>query len=224
MDHLNQKLARLCFAVTAVCCLFGVVLELWFSYFHESILPPNAGFTRTFGPGWGSFFNQFVFFTTQSNIILGITTLLLALEPRRSSDSFHIWRLIGLIDISITAIVFNFVLANGPSRGPISHLASIFEHSINPILAILGWFVFGPSGSVTVRRIVIAAMFPIAYAAFTLIRGAILIWYPYNILDVTNLGYSGVSIYIVAIFILFLLIAGVLFVFDRWIRSRLTRT
>ncbi|TGK04056.1 hypothetical protein EHO59_10855 [Leptospira semungkisensis] len=198
-------------------------MELWWSYHHESLLPPNAGFTRTFGPGWDSFFNQFVFFTTQSNIILGITTLLLALQIKRNSEWFHIWRLVGLIDITITAIVFNFVLATGPSRGGIAELASTFEHMINPILAIVGWFVFGPSGSVTIRRMIIAAMIPILYAGFTLIRGAIMQWYPYNILDVTNLGYSGVSIYIVAIFILFLIIAFVLFLFDRWLGSKWIR-
>ncbi|TGL58468.1 Pr6Pr family membrane protein [Leptospira sarikeiensis] len=219
----SVTLARYLFALNAITCFLGVLLELWWAYHHTSKLPPNAGFTRTFGPGFDSFFNQFAFFTTQSNTILGVTSLLLALQPDRTSTSFHVWRIIGLIDITITGIVFNFVLQNAPSGGELAAFTSDIEHILNPIFGILLWVIFGPFGSVKTKRIFLAAILPIAYAAFTLIRGAIMEWYPYNILDVPRLGYSGVSINIAGIFVLFLLIAGFLFLVDKLLSSKFVR-
>ncbi|TGN01990.1 Pr6Pr family membrane protein [Leptospira dzoumogneensis] len=222
-SKLTLTLARLTFASTALICFVGVLLELWYAYHHQSSLPPNAGFTRTFGPGIDSLLNQFSFFTTQSNLILGITTLILALNLDRTSSSFHIWRLIGVIDITITGIVFNFVLQTVPKNDIIADTASRLEHDIAPIIAIIGWIIFGPAGMVTLRRILIAAILPIAYAIFTLIRGAIMEWYPYNIMDVPRLGYSGVAVNIVGIFVLFLLIAAFLALVDRLLSSRYGR-
>ncbi|GBF37793.1 Pr6Pr family membrane protein [Leptospira johnsonii] len=222
-SKLNLTLARLVFASTALICFVGVLLELWYAYHHKSSLPPNAGFTRTFGPGIDSLLNQFSFFTTQSNLILGFTTLLLALNLDRTSSSFHIWRLIGIIDITITGIVFNFVLQTVPKNDIIADTASHLEHDIAPILAVLGWIIFGPAKTVTLRRILLAAILPVAYAIFTLTRGAIMEWYPYNIMDVPRLGYPGVVINIVGIFVLFLLIAGFLALVDRLLPSKFGR-
>lgn len=222
-SKLNVTLARLVFASTALVCFMGVLLELWYAYHHESSLPPNAGFTRTFGPGIGSLLNQFSFFTTQSNLILGITTLLLAFNLDRTSSAFHIWRLIGIIDITITGIVFNFVLQTVPKNDIIADTASHLEHDIAPIIAVIGWVIFGPAKTVTLRRIILASILPIAYAVFTLVRGAIIEWYPYNIMDVPRLGYSGVSINIVGIFVLFLLIAGFLAILDRLLSPKFGR-
>ncbi|PKA15350.1 Pr6Pr family membrane protein [Leptospira haakeii] len=222
-SKLSLVLARLIFVSTALVCFVGVLLELWYAYHHQSSLPPNAGFTRTFGPGIDSLLNQFSFFTTQSNLILGITTLILAVNLDRTSSSFHIWRLIGVIDITITGIVFNFVLQTVPKNDIIADTASRLEHDIAPIIAVVGWIIFGPAKTVTLRRILLAAILPIAYAIFTLIRGAIMEWYPYNIMDVPRLGYSGVAINIVGIFVLFLLIAGLLALFDRILSSRFGR-
>lgn len=222
-SKLSLTLARLIFASTALVCFVGVLLELWYAYHHQSSLPPNAGFTRTFGPGIGSLLNQFSFFTTQSNLILGTTTLLLALKLDRTSSSFHIWRLIGIIDITITGIVFNFVLQTVPKNDIIADTASRLEHDIAPIIAVIGWIIFGPAKTVTLRRILLASILPVAYAIFTLIRGAIMEWYPYNIMDVPRLGYSGVAINIVGIFVLFLLIAGFLALVDKLLSSKFGR-
>ncbi len=222
-SNVNSGLARLFFGINGITCIVGIVLELWRSYHHETLLPPGAGFTRTFGPGIDSLFNQFAFFTTESNLILGITSILLAVQPRRVSDWFHVWRLVGLIDITITGIVFNFVLARNPPADDLAAVASAIQHVFNPVLAILLWFVFGPAGVVTIRRLALASLIPLLYAGFTLVRGALVVWYPYNIMDVTRLGYLGVSLHILGIFILFLIIAGILGLVDRFRESSLLR-
>jgi hypothetical protein len=207
--------ARCFFGVTAASCLLGVGLELWVAYHQETVLPPEAGFTRTFGPGLGGALNQLFFFTTKSNAILGATTLLLALRPHRTSQAFHVWRLVGLIDITITAIVFNLLLAGDVEHGGAAQLANVVQHMINPTLALIGWGLFGPAGTLTRRRILLAAAVPLTWTAVTLVRGALVQWYPYTILDVPNLGYGVVARNILAVLVLFFLIAGVLAVADR---------
>lgn len=214
-DRFRSTAARAFFALTALSVLVGVTLELWLSYHSRTILPPHAGFTRTFGPGLDGAMNQLVFFTTESNIILGLTTLLLAIRLNRSSEVFHVFRLVGLIDVAITAVVYNVLLAGDVKPEGLGQVANVIQHMINPSLGWIGWLAFGPARLITVRRVALAALLPLAWGVGTLVRGALIDWYPYSILDVPRLGYGGVALYILAVLALFLAIAGVLAVVDR---------
>jgi hypothetical protein len=184
---------RCFFAVTACCALVGTVLEFWVR---------------------GSW-QQLYFFTTESNLILGITTLLLALRLDRRGDIFHSLRLAALIDIVITGTVFHLLLGGGLAGSGVGGVANLLQHTLNPVLAVLGWLLFGPAGSVTIRRTLLAAVVPLAYLAVTLVHGALTGWYPYRILDVTALGYGGVAVRGAAVAVLFLLIAAGLALIDR---------
>jgi hypothetical protein len=208
--------ARCFFALTACSALVGVALEFWVACHNGSVLPPRpgTGLTRSFGPCLEAALNQPFFFTTQSNTVVGVTTLLLALRLNRRSDIFHMFRVAGLIDILITFIVFHLLLAGNLEPTGAARVANLIQHTVNPVLAVLGWALFGPAGSVTVRRTLLAAIVPAAYLAVTLVRGAIVHWYPYPILDVRTLGYAGVAVHVLAIVVLFLLVAGALAVVD----------
>jgi hypothetical protein len=67
----------------------------------------NKGF---FHSDAGRAFNVFCFFTVQSNVIVVVTSLLVAMNPDRSSPAFRVFRLIGVVAITITGIVFHAVL------------------------------------------------------------------------------------------------------------------
>ena len=51
-------------------------------------------------------FNVFWYFTIQSNVIVGVTCLLLALRPQIASTVFAVFRLMGVVAISVTFVVF----------------------------------------------------------------------------------------------------------------------
>lgn len=212
--------ARAFFGLTALTVFVGVALELWLAYHNRTVLPPHAGFTRTFGPGFDGAANQLVFFTTESNIILGLTTLLLAVRLSLNSMVFQVFRLVGLIDIAITAVVYNVLLASDVKPQGLGEVANALQHVINPALGWLGWLLFGPVRLVTMRRVVAAALVPLGWGVATLVRGALIAWYPYSILDVPRLGYGGVALYIVAVLALFLVLAGILALIDRWLGAR----
>ncbi|MDO9454873.1 Pr6Pr family membrane protein [Nocardioides sp.] len=212
------------FALTAVAAVVGVGLALWVGY-HETPVPdPDAGFTTTYGPGWDGLLNQLAYFTTQSSLLVGVTSLLLALRLDRTSTAFHVWRLAGLIDIVITGVVFNAVLAGDDEPIGIAGMSDLLLHKVVPLLAVFGWVLFGPPGSRDRRRVGLALAVPLAYIALTLVRGAVVDWYPYSFFDVDAHGYGFVLAMVGAILVLGLLVAGVLAALDeplsRWRGAR----
>ena len=58
-------------------------------------------------------------------------------------------------------------------------------------------------------------IYPLAWLAFTLVRGALIGWYPYPFVDVTTLGYGAVAVNSVLITLLFLALSAAAFGVDR---------
>jgi hypothetical protein len=51
---------------------------------------------------------------------------------------------------------------------------------------------------------VLSLIFPVLWLAFTLVRGAVIHWYPYPFIDVTRLGYPKAALNCVWVAALFL--------------------
>ncbi|WP_258934736.1 Pr6Pr family membrane protein [Nesterenkonia pannonica] len=80
-------------------------------------------------------------------------------------------------------------------------------HVAVPVLVPLIWAAVGPHGTLSARIVLASTAIPVAWLAATLLRGPQLDWYPYTILDVPTLGYSGISVYVVSILALYLMLA-----------------
>jgi hypothetical protein len=63
-------------------------------------------------------------------------------------------------------------------------------HTVVPLLTVLGWLIFGPRGQTSRRVAWPSLLFPLCWLAFTLIRGAVIHWYPYPFIDVSAIGYA----------------------------------
>jgi hypothetical protein len=173
--------ARPWFAVTALCVAAGIALSVYTAvqndggYFHSATVRA---------------FNTFAFFTILSNLIVGATTLLLALRLERTSTVFKTFRLIGLVAITVTGIVYHVALTSLFVLAGIHQLGNQLVHTVVPLLAVIGWVAFGPRGLTSARIAKLSLLFPLAWLAFTLIRGAVIHWYPYPFIDVTSIGYG----------------------------------
>jgi hypothetical protein len=183
---MDARWARPWFAATAAAVLAGVIIQLFVS----------ANSDTAFG---GSPANQalniFAYFTVLSNVVVGVTTLLLALDPRRTSTVFAVFRLIGLVAITVTFLVFHVVLSKLLDLETWAQAANQLLHTVVPVLAILGWGMFGPRGATSARIAKLTVLFPLAYMIFTVIRGPLASdFYPYPFADVHALGYLRVSI------------------------------
>lgn len=205
------KIARVWFAVTALAVFTGLVVQI----------VVTAGVTGgRFDSVGGRLVNLFCFFTIQSNVIVGVTTLLLALNPQRASTVFRVFRLDGLVAITVTGIVFHAVLAALQDLHGAAAFADTLLHTVSPVLCVLGWLLFGPRGAITLRIVGWSLVFPLFWVALTLIRGAVIDYYPYPFVNVTKLGYPLVLLNCALVGALFLVLAAIAAGVDRLISAR----
>ena len=89
-------------------------------------------------------------------------------------------------------------------------------HMAVPLLAFVGWAVFGPRPRIQNREIGRAICWPIAWVVVILVVGGIGGWYPYPFLDHREPeGVAGVVVSCVGITILFLLLFWLAKLVDR---------
>jgi hypothetical protein len=159
------------------------------------------------------------FFTIQSNLLSGWVSLQLARRPDRDGPSWRVLRLTALVCISVTGIVYSTVLAriHQPNGAAETFVNLVFHYAV-PILMVLGWVLFGPRPRIDRRVWLCSLVFPAAWLAYTLVRGAIWSWYPYPFLDVLSHGYLRVAANSVAVLLVLLAVAAVFALGDRYRR------
>ncbi len=136
----------------------------------------------------------FSYFTVQSNILVMVTTWALVRRPHHDGRVWRIARLDAVAGITITGVVHWFFLR------PLLHLegwswvADKLLHVAVPLLAVVGWLVFGPRLRTSWSLLLPALGWPVLWLAYTLAAGAVTDWYPYPFLDVTTKGYATVLV------------------------------
>jgi hypothetical protein len=181
----GERWARVWFAATALCVVGGVALSVN-SAVHST--------TGHFHDGVQRALNTFAFFTVQSNLIVGGTSLALALDTNRSSTAFRTFRLIGLVAITVTGIVYHVAIAHLLELDGLDLAGDQLVHTVVPILAVVGWLLFGPRRLTSPRVAALSLLFPVLWLGFTLVRGAVVHWYPYQFIDVTVIGYARAAV------------------------------
>jgi hypothetical protein len=205
---MDQTKARAWFGVTALVVAFGIVVQVTVAANAEPV---------AFDSAVSRALNVFAFFTIPSNLIVGIGCLLLALNPNRSSTAFKVFRLTSVVAIAITGIVFHSVLKKLLDLESWALVADHALHTVVPVMAVVGWLLYGPRGLTSPHIARLSVIFPAAWLAFTLIRGATIDFYPYPFIDVTRLGYAKVLINSLWVAVLYLAVAAGFSVLDRWL-------
>jgi hypothetical protein len=202
---------KLFHAVTALVVCAGIIVQLIVTATtSEGFFPDNPD----------RVFNVFAYFTIQSNLLLGGTTLLLALGPDRESTLFRTLRLNGVLCIAVTGIVYWVALNHLANFTGAAAVANLLLHTIAPILGVVGWLVFGPRGRTELAIVGWSIVFPLLWLVFTLIRGAAIGFWPYPFVDADDLGYGKVLVNCLFVALLFLALAFGAMLLDR----RLNRT
>lgn len=138
------------------------------------------------------FVRFFSYFTIQSNLFVLAVATGLAIDPRRDGRFWRVVRLDALLGIAVTGVVFATLLSGLIDHQGAAAWANAGFHYVSPIMALLGWLLFGPRPRIDARTIAFAFAWPLAWLAYTLLRGASTGWYPYPFLDVGALGYPRV--------------------------------
>lgn len=139
--------------------------------------------------------NFFSFFTVQSNILAAATLLLSALAVAANKNGrLDIIRSAVTVYILIVGIGFSILLSG---LEDIALTAVPWDntvlHYIIPAAVLVDFLIDRPKRTLSFKSNLIWLLFPVAYVAYSLIRGALTSWYPYPFLNPTTKGYAAVA-------------------------------
>ena len=125
----------------------------------------------------------FSYFTIQSNLIAIAVFLWGALNPAPTPGPLtrDIIRGAAVLYLAVTGIVFALLLSDQPLVTV--PFANTVLHKLMPVIAAADWVVEPPSEKLSFHGALIWYVYPVAWLLYTMIRGAIVGWYPYPFLN-----------------------------------------
>jgi hypothetical protein len=198
----TSRAGRVWHLVTFAVALFALVFQLVLILRGDSVLdeanaPASTEAVRRY----------FFYFTIQSNIAVAWVTYLLARGRESDTRFFRVLRLDAVLAIAVTGVVHWFLLRPILDLEGASYVADKLLHVAVPLLAVIGWLVFGPRRLLLSSDVPPALVWPVAYLLLVLATGPIFAWYPYPFLDVAEHGLGVVLLNSLGITVLFLAIA-----------------
>jgi hypothetical protein len=176
----SLTLTRLLHGLLALAATAGVLLEL--------------GRALADGPGDAGTMTErlvrlFSYFTIQSNILVAVASGLIAAQPLRTGRVRAVLHLDALLCIGVTGVVYHAVLADAAAvLTPSGWLANLLLHTVTPVGTWLVWLLVGPRPRFGGSTVAWAVAYPLAWIAYTFVRGSVVGWYPYPFLDVGAIG------------------------------------
>lgn len=135
------------------------------------ILSAVIGTCLSAGAGRNTFMGGsrvFMFFTIQSNIAIALVCaigLALLLRNQPVKTSWYVIKFIGTVAITLTGVVFTFVLAPTFRQGA-WNLQNTLTHVVVPVVSVIDFFVTGIYGNIPMRSIPLVTLPPLAYAIY----------------------------------------------------------
>lgn len=161
--------------------------------------------------------NFFSFFTVENNILVFITFLISALLTAAGRAPRWLDKLRGATTMYIVVVGIGFaVLLSGLEDTVLTAVPwdNIVLHYIIPVAVFADLLIDRPKTKLRFTQSLVWLLYPIAYIAYSLIRGAITGWYPYPFLNPSHKGYDSIA----AISAALLLLASVL----TWLMCKLS--
>jgi FAR-17a/AIG1-like protein len=125
------------------------------------------------------------------------------------------------VNMAIVGLVFAVLLRN-VDLGALLPWVNFVLHYVMPVAIVLDWLVRPPVSKLKPGNILLAMVFPAAYLAYVVLRGASTGWYPYPFLNPANVGgYGGVATYALGIAFTFLLAGWALLVVGNRLSDRI---
>ncbi len=140
----------------------------------------------------------FSYFTVLSNTTAVVCLVMLAMRPSRSASvAFSTFRGAMTLYMTTTGLIYAVVLA--PSAADVGLTEPWVDwalHVVGPVAVVADWIFDRPSVALPWRTLGIWLVFPAVYLVYTLVRGELVGWYPYPILDPAEAGgYGGVGLW-----------------------------
>jgi hypothetical protein len=202
LDRSNWRLSLVTMQAMRVYAAVGALLG-WFALalqLYLMLVRDPAGIL-------GVLITYFSFFTILTNFLVALVFTAAALRPRA------VWGEVLLrpslqastaVYIAIVGMVYQLLLRHLWNPQGAQWVADVLLHSIIPVGYVLYWWLFAPRDDLSWRNALGWLIYPAAYLAYTLARGAVSGLYPYPFVDVSTLGYGGVLTRAAALMLVFL--------------------
>ena len=158
-------------------------------------------------------FDFFSYFTILSNIFAAVMLIIGAfylLSKRKPTHTEDVIRSASVLYMTVTGLVFA-ILLSGQNLGLLLPWVNDVLHKLMPIIVIADWLYQPSRTKLKAKQSLLLLVFPLAFLAYSLIRGPIAGWYPYLFLNPSKSGgYAGVAAYCVGILVLFFVLSWLL--------------
>ena len=183
----------------------------------------------------------YIYFTNLSNYLCaGIMIAELIQTARKQGDSYVTaaprLRVISMLGLVLTFLVFNLLLANDPARDPALNykVECILCHIVLPILFVADWAMFYEHGKIDWKLPLQSVLFPLIYLVYVFLHAALRrfdssimnyagtdpVIYPYFFLNPERVGIGGIILWVGALLAGFVALGYLFMMVDRLLRKR----
>lgn len=197
-----------------LCCVSALAVVLTFGVFYA-------------GQGPGDLTWEFLkYYTNMSNyFVFAVSVIVLADNVKRvragETEGFNrkvrTLKFMTTVMILVTFLVYIILLGKPFTADFWRNLGNISYHVFAPLLFIIDYFLFEEKKSVSVFAPLLSLVIPLVYVCYTFILGAAIkdFEYPYFFLDVNELGYGGVMVWVVILVAVFTVLGYLLWLYNR---------
>ena len=154
------------------------------------------------------------YFTILTNVLVFSVLLRASLKPA-SRDNINAPRieLMAVTSISFVGVVYHALLASRWDPQGWQKLADVLLHTVSPLVFLLFWLM-RPHGGLYWRDALFCALWPSAYAAYGLTRGAVDGFYAYYFMDPNELSWPALALNVAGLSLAFVIGAFVYLALD----------
>ena len=193
-------------------------------------------FTNVYGTDHFTISNDFwLFYTNISNYFcfgVGVATCAATVKKVKSGETrgfvscCRTLKFCSTVMIMVTFLVYAALLGDLGSWSFWNALGNLTYHVAVPILFIVDWALFDEHKTVRILDPLKSWIIPLVYVVYILIYGAIYkaaagkqFEYPYFFLDVNELGYGGVCLWVFILLVIFAALSYLMFVYDKLVKD-----
>ncbi|WP_248767600.1 Pr6Pr family membrane protein [Pseudomonas sp. MWU12-2345] len=120
------------------------------------------------------------------------------------------------VGMILVALAYNLLLRVPSSFQEFQWVPDELMHDVMPILFLLYWWFCAPRGRLLWRDALPWLIYLLVYCVYLLVRGYLIGAYPYDFIDVGELGYPRMFINAGLVVLVFVLLSVLLIAVDRW--------
>lgn len=200
-----------------LCCVSALAVLLSFGVFYEGT--GSSGFSWEFIKYYTNISNYFVF-------VVSVIVLADNVKRVKNGEKFghnkkiRTLKFMTTIMILVTFLVYSILLGDPFSANFWLDIGNLAKHVFAPLLFILDFFLFDEHGTVSVFDPLKSVIIPLIYVVYIVILGVAVpdFEYPYFFLDVNELGYGGVAVWVVILLVVFIVLGYIMWLYDKLIK------